>query len=69
MLMHKTLFFQNLEFTEWKDKRESKEQVSFRVASTDVNRNGEYVQYLQCNRCGFYKSKTTGKRGIKAGGK
>ena len=59
------------EFHKWKVNKEDEEQTSFRAYGRAKNKEGETVEYFQCNRSGVFKSrvdKDMRRRHAKTGG-
>ena len=56
-------------FEEWKAIKEEEEQTCFTKEGTGKTKEGDNVQYYQCNRSGTYKPRVSRKRHLKPGGK
>ena len=66
-----TFLFLLKEFHEWKANKEDEEQTSFRAYGRAKNKQGETVEYFQCNRSGIFRSrvdKDMRRRHAKTGG-
>ena len=53
--------FANPEFDDWKAQTEEEEQTSFKMIGRVKNKDGDTVEYHQCNRSGVYKPRIKGK--------